>query len=164
MAQPVRALVAALDPDLPVYALARMSDVLAQSRWYIRVFGGLFVVFGVVALALASIGLYAVLAFSVSLREREMGIRMALGASVTDVLRLVFRDGMIQLGIGVAAGVTLGVIAARVARTVLFGVQPNDPALIAAVVGTLAATGFVACVVPATRATKSDPVRSLRSE
>jgi len=162
--QPLRMVVASLDPDLPVYAFATMSDVLAQSRWYIRVFGGLFVVFGIVALALSSIGLYAVLSFSVSLREREMGIRMALGASVTDVIRLVFRDGAMQLGIGIAVGVTLGVSAARVARTVLFGVQATDPALIGVVIGTLAVAGFAACVAPAVRATRSDPVRSLRSE
>ncbi len=162
--QPLRALVASLDPDLPVYAFATMSDVLAQSRWEIRVFGGLFIVFGIVALALASIGLYAVLAFSVSVREREMGIRMALGASAADVIRLVVRDGAIQLGIGAAVGVTLGIGAARAARTVLFGVQPNNPALLAVVIGTLAVTGFGACIVPAMRAIKSDPVQSLRSE
>ncbi len=162
--QPLRALVASLDPDLPVYAFATMSDVLAQSRWEIRVFGGLFIAFGIVALALASIGLYAVLAFSVSVREREMGIRMALGASAADVIRLVVRDGAIQLGIGAAVGVTLGIGAARAARTVLFGVQPSDPALLAVVIGTLAVTGFGACIVPAMRAIKSDPVQSLRSE
>jgi putative ABC transport system permease protein len=163
-AQPLRALVASLDPDLPVYALARMSDVLAQSRWYIRVFGGLFMVFGVVALALASIGLYAVLAFSVSLRERELGIRMALGAGVTDVVRLIIADGAVQLAIGALIGVTLGIGAARLARTVLFGVQANDPALVAVVIATLAVAGFAASIVPALRATRSDPVRSLRSE
>ncbi len=164
MVQPLRALVASLDPELPVYAPATMSEVLSQSRWYIRVFGGLFMVFGLVALLLASIGLYAVPAFSVSLREREIGIRVALGASVSDVLVLIFRDGAVQLAVGSLIGVTLGIAAARLARTVLFGVQPNDPALIAVVVATLALTGFAACIVPAVRATKSDPVRSLRSD
>lgn len=164
VAQPLRALVASLDPDLPVYALTRMSDVLAQSRWYIHVFGGLFMVFGVVALALASIGLYAVLAFSVSLREREMGIRMALGAGVGDVVRLIIADGVLQLAIGAFIGVTLGIGTARLARTVLFGVQPNDPALVGVVIATLAVVGFAACIIPALRATKADPVRSLRSE
>lgn len=162
--QPLRTLVAAIDPDTPVYAVATVADLLAQSRWYIRVFGGLFMVFGVVALVLASIGLYAVLAFSVSLREREMGIRMALGASAAAVIGLVFRDGAVQLASGATLGVLLGVAAARLARTVLFGVQPDDPALIAVVMATLAAAGIAACVVPALRATKSDPVRSLRSE
>ncbi|MEP6495236.1 MAG: ABC transporter permease [bacterium] len=164
VAQSLRAAVASLDPDLPVYSLAPMSDVLAQSRWDVRIFGGLFVVFGIVALALASIGLYAVLAFSVSRREREMGIRMALGAAGADIVGLVFRGGAVQLAIGVSVGVFLGVGAARLAGAVLFQVHATDPAIISVVIATLAATGFAACVAPAWRATKSDPVRSLRSE
>lgn len=164
LAQPLRALVASLDPDLPVYSITSMSDVLGQSRWDVRIFGGLFVVFGIVALALASIGLYAVLAFSVSRREREMGIRMALGAAAADVVRLVFRDGAIQLAIGVSVGTLLGIGAGRSAGAVLFEVQPSDPTIIAIVIATLATTGIVACVVPALRATRSDPVRSLRAE
>ena len=164
VAQPLRALVASLDRDLPVYALTSMEDVLHQSTWPMRVFGGLFIVFGIVALALASIGLYAVLAFSVSRREREMGIRMALGAAATDVVRLVVRGAAVQLSVGVTLGVVLGIAGAQLGRSALFGVEPSDPATIAVVIATLAATGFAACVVPALRATKSDPVRSLRAE
>src|SRR5205823_2436845 len=122
-AQRLRTVVASLDPDLPVYALTSMSEVLAESRWEVRVIGGLFTVFGLVALALASIGLYAMLAFSVAGREREMGIRMALGAGVADVVRLVVRGGAIQLGIGASIGVLLGVAAARLAGAVLFEVE-----------------------------------------
>jgi putative ABC transport system permease protein len=164
VAKPLRALVASLDSDLPVYALSSMRDVLAEPTWPMRVFGGLFVVFGIVALALASIGLYAVLAFSVSRREREMGIRMALGAAAGDVIRLVLVDGAVQLAIGVSIGVAMGIGLARLARAALFGVQPNDPSMIAIVIGTLAVAGFAASVVPAVRATRADPVRSLRSE
>jgi ABC-type antimicrobial peptide transport system permease subunit len=157
-------LIASLDQDLPVYSLLPMTDVLAQSRWDVRIFGGLFVIFGIVALALASIGLYAVLAFSMNRREREMGIRMALGATAANVVRLVFSDGAIQLGIGVSIGTLLGVGVAQLAGSVLFEVQPSDPAIIAIVISTLAATGLAACVGPAVRATRSDPVRSLRAE
>ena len=164
VAQPLRALIASLDQDLPVYSLLPMTDVLAQSRWDVRIFGGLFVIFGIVALALASIGLYAVLAFSMNRREREMGIRMALGATAANVVRLVFSDGAIQLGIGVSIGTLLGVGVAQLAGSVLFEVQPSDPAIIAIVISTLAATGLAACVGPAVRATRSDPVRSLRAE
>ena len=164
VAQPLRAAIASLDPDLPVYSLTPMSDVLAQSRWDVRVFGGLFVVFGIVALTLASIGLYAVLAFAVSRREREMGIRMALGAAALDVVRLVVRGAAVQLAIGVSIGTWLGIAAARLAGAVLFEVQPTDPAIIAIVIATLVATGLAACIVPAVRATKSDPVHSLRAE
>jgi predicted permease len=164
LAQPLRELVASLDADLPVYSLSTMSDALSEWAWPERIFGGLFVVFGISALVLASIGLYAVLAFTVSRRERELGIRLALGARAGEVVRLVLRDGAAQLLEGMGIGLLLGIVAARAARAVLFGVQPGDPVTIAAVVVTLAATGFVASIAPALRATKADPVRSLRSE
>ena len=164
VAQPLRALVASLDPDLPVYSLAPMRDVLAQSRWEVRVFGGLFVVFGIAALALASIGLYAVLAFMVAQRQREIGIRIALGAAVADVIRLVVRDGAAQLAVGGSIGLMLGIGAARLAGAVLFQVRATDPGILAVVIATVAITGLAASVVPAYRATRSDPVRSLRTE
>ncbi|MDQ6831104.1 MAG: ABC transporter permease, partial [Gemmatimonadota bacterium] len=164
LVQSLRALVATLDRDLPVYSLTSMSAAFDKSMSASRVFGGLFVVFGVVALALASIGLYAVLAFSVSRREREMGIRMALGAAATDVMRLVFKDAAVQLGLGVSLGLVLGMTGAQLGRAALFGVEPSDPATIVVVLATLALTSLVACIVPALRATKSDPVRSLRVE
>ena len=164
LSQPLRTIVTSLDRDLPVYSIASMTDVMKQSAWPSRVFGGLFAVFAIIALALASIGLYAVLAFAVSQRERELGIRIALGAAAADVVRLVFRDGAMQLAIGVPVGLFLGIAAAGAARAVLFGVQPTDPVIIGVVCATLAVTGFAACVVPALRATKADPVRSLRAE
>jgi putative ABC transport system permease protein len=93
-----------------------------------------------------------------------MGIRMALGAAALDVIRLVVRGAVIQLVIGVSIGMWLGIAAARLAGAVLFEVQPRDPAIIAIVIATLVATGLGACIVPAVRATKSDPVHSLRAE
>src|SRR5207302_6292185 len=110
------------------------------------------------------VGLYAVLAFSVRRREREMGIRMAIGARGADIVRLVLKDGAAQLATGVLIGVLPGIALARAAHAVLFEVQPSDPTIIGVVVGTLAITGFAASVVPALHATRSDPVRSLRSE
>lgn len=160
----LRGLVASIDHDLPVYSIASMEDVLEQTTWPARVFGGLFAVFGVVALVLASIGLYAVLAFTVRQRERELGIRMALGAAGADIMRLVFRDGGAQLAVGIPIGLALGVGAAGVARAVLFGVQPTDPVSIVVVVTVLVGTGCLACVVPALRASRADPLRSLRAE
>jgi putative ABC transport system permease protein len=160
----LRTLVTSLDPDLPVYALTTMRDAIDKARWDVWIFGGLFTVFGVVALVLASIGLYAVLAFSVSRREREMGIRMALGADASRIIRLVFRDGATQLAIGMPLGILLGLGMAGAARMVLFGVQPGDPLIVVVVVGTLAATGVAACIAPALRATRADPVRALRAE
>jgi putative ABC transport system permease protein len=164
LAKPLRDVVASMDRDLPVYSIASMQDVIAESTWPARVFGGLFAVFGVVALALASIGLYAVLAFAVRQRERELGIRMALGAVGADIVRLVFRDGLVQLAVGVPLGLILGIGAAGAARATLFGVQPTDPTAIGVVVAVLAATGCAACVMPAARAARVDPLQSLRSE
>jgi ABC-type antimicrobial peptide transport system permease subunit len=117
-----------------------------------------------IALALASIGLYAVLAFSVNQRDREMGVRMALGAAAADVVRLVVRGAAVQLAIGVSIGMLLGIGVARLAGAVLFEVKATDPGIIGVVIVTLATTGFAACVAPALRATKSDLVRSLRAE
>jgi hypothetical protein len=95
----VRDAVRAVDPDLPIYWVRDMSEVIRQQTWFYNVFGTLFIVFGVAALFLASVGLYGVLAFSVSRRIQEMGIRMALGANARDVLRLIVREGGIQLAI-----------------------------------------------------------------
>lgn len=164
LTQSLRSLVASIDRDLPVYSIATMQDVMKQTTWPARVFGGLFAVFGIIALVLASIGLYAVLAFTVKQRERELGIRIALGAAGVDIMRLVFRDGAAQLAIGIPIGLALGVGAAGVARAVLFGVQPTDPLSIAVVVAVLTVTGCVACLAPAVHATRADPLRSLRAE
>lgn len=164
LAQPLRALVGSIDRDLPVYSIAAMQDVIDESTWPARVFGGLFAVFGIAALALASIGLYAVLAFAVRQRERELGIRMALGAAAADIVRLVFRDGLVQLALGVPLGLVLGIAAAGVARAMLFGVHPADPAAIGVVVAVLTASGLTACVAPALRASRVDPLRNLRAE
>jgi predicted permease len=163
-ARPLRALVSSIDPALPVYSIATMDAVMTEALWPYRVFGGLFAIFGIIALALASIGLYAVVSFAVRQREREMGIRMALGAANADLMRLVFRHGAGQLAVGVPIGLILGIGAARLARSLFFGVQPADPVALAVVVGTITATGFVACVGPAFRAARADPIRSLRSD
>src|SRR6185295_18808074 len=98
-------------------------------------FGTMFVIFGVVALVLAAIGLYAVMAFSVGGRVRKMGIRMALGASSGDVIRTVCRRGALQIGVGMSVGLLAGVALVRAARAALFEVQPNDPSVFVLVVG-----------------------------
>jgi putative ABC transport system permease protein len=160
----VRRVMSALDPDAPVYSVTPMHDVLAQQLWPVRVFGTLFVIFGGVALVLAAIGLYAVMAFSVSRRVREMGIRLALGATSGDVIALVCRQGAVQVLIGMTIGLVLGSGAVRAARAALFEVQPGDPAVFALVVSVLGAAAITACLVPAARATRVDPVIALRSE
>ena len=160
----VRQVVTAIDPDAPVYAAATMDDVLYKPMWPVRVFGTLFVIFGVVSLVLAAIGLYAVMAFSVSRRIREMGIRMALGATGGNVIRMICRQGAKQTLIGMALGLTAGALMVRAVRMLLFEVQPSDPVVFALVAGVLGATAFVACIIPAVRATRVDPLVALRTE
>ena len=160
----VRKVVAALDPDVPVYAAASMDVVLSRPTWPLRVFGTLFVIFGFTSLMLAAIGLYAVMAFSVSRRAREMGIRMALGATAGAVIRLVCRQGATQIVIGMSIGLLFGAVFVRAVRMLLFEVQPNDPSVFAFVAVVLGLAAFVACLIPAIRATRVDPLTALRTD
>ena len=160
----IRAAVSALNADIPLYWVYAMDEAIARNVWHIRVFGGLFMVFGVVALFLAAIGLYAVMAFSVSRRAREVGIRIALGARTGHVLRLVFRQGIIQLAVGLTLGLGLAAGVSQLVSGVLFDVQPRDPATFAAVVGVLTFAGLLACYIPARRAARVDPLSAMRTE
>lgn len=123
----------------------------------------MFMIFGFIALFLAAIGLYAVMSFSVSRRTREIGIRMALGARGQDVVRMIFRQGAIQLGIGMAFGLVLALGVSQLLKILLLDVQPRDPYIFSGVVVTLLAAGLLACLIPARRATKVDPLAALRS-
>ncbi|HKV52401.1 MAG TPA: ABC transporter permease [Gemmatimonadaceae bacterium] len=160
----VRAAVAALNPDLPIYWTYPMTEAMARQVWFIRVFGTMFMLFGFVALFLAAIGLYAVMSFSVSRRVREMGIRMALGAQAGDVVRIIVRQGVLQIAIGVVAGLAFAATLAQFLVVVLFQVQPRDPLIFGGVAVVLGLTGMVACLVPALRATAVDPLTALRTD
>ena len=122
------------------------------------------VIFAGVALALAAVGTYGVLAYSVAERRREIGIRMALGASEGGVLTLVLRQGMVLAGIGLVVGLAGALAVTRVVSSLLFGVQPTDPITFAAVGLFMLGVAFVACVVPARRATRVDPLVALRMD
>ncbi len=164
LAKPVREAVASLNPDLPIYWPMTMTEAIAGPLWFIRVFGTMFMIFGFVALFLASIGLYAVMSFAVSRRSREMGVRMALGASASSVVRLMFKQGAWQLGLGLGIGLALAAGISRVMSVVLFDVQPLDAMVFGGVALTLAVTGTMACLIPARRATLVDPAVAMRSE
>jgi len=164
LADPVRGAVAVLDPDLPTYWPMTLDQAIAEPLWFVRVFGTMFMVFGFVALFLASIGLYAVMSFSVSRRTREVGVRMALGASARNVVRLILAGGIRQLALGLVIGLLLAAGIARLLTIILFDVQPLDPFVFGGVVLTLVVTGTVACVVPARRAALVDPSEAMRSE
>ncbi len=162
--QGVREAVASLNADIPLYWVQPFEDAVAQSLWFVRVFGAMFMIFGFVALFLASVGLYAVMSFSVSRRTREVGIRMALGAQGRDVVGMIFGQGLWQLGIGMAVGLTLALGISQLLKIVLFQVQPRDPVIFGGVAVVLIIVGLIACLVPARRATLVDPLVALRSD
>jgi len=164
LAPQVQSLVRALDPDLPIYEVRSMLGVIKNETWFFNVFGTVFVVFGAAALFMASVGLYGVLAFSVSRRVREMGIRMALGASARDVLGLIVRQGATQIAIGLVFGLALAFGLSRVLKVIMFDVEPSDPAVFAAIVLVISVVGLLASWVPARRATAVDPNEALRYE
>ena len=162
--QLVREAVAKQNPDVPLYWVYSMEEALARPLWFIRVFGTMFMAFGGIALFLASIGLYAVMSFSVSRRAKEVGIRMALGAQAGQVIRMVFRQGVWQLGLGITVGLALAVVIGQATSAILFDVQPRDPQVFGGVAIVLAIVGLLACLIPARRATKVDPLTALRSQ
>ena len=160
----LREQVQAVDPNLPLFGERTMEDVvsdsLAQRRFAMEVVG----LFGVLALLLASIGIYGVMAYSVSQRTREIGIRVALGASKGVILRWVLRQGVLLILVGVATGLLGAFALTRLLRTLLFGIAPTDLITYAALAGLLAVVALLACYIPARRATKVDPLVALRYE
>jgi predicted lysophospholipase L1 biosynthesis ABC-type transport system permease subunit len=161
---PVRDMVAGVDSDTPTYFVETLQTAIDRNLWFYGIFGGLFAAFGAAALFLASVGLYGVMSFSVSRRVQEMGIRMALGAGGRDVLRLVLRQGMGQIFVGMVIGTGLAVFVAKGLALVVYDAPPWDPVTYGTVFGVLAVTGFMASWVPARRATRVDPMAALRSE
>ena len=160
----VREAVADLDPNLPIYRVNTMDEVIERFTWAFGLFGGLFSIFGLLALFMAAVGLYGVMAFSVRKRTQEIGIRIALGADTLHVFRVVLGKGFMQLGVGILGGIGLGIALSRPLRFVLFDVDTSDISVYAAIVATLAVSGGLACVIPARRATKVDIVEALRPE
>jgi putative ABC transport system permease protein len=154
--------VQALDGDLPVTDLRTLDAMLWERTRSWRVYGSMFSIFAAMALLLASIGLYAVIAHSVIQRTQEIGVRMAMGASRQNILGMVFAHGMRQLIIGLAVGLVVSFALTRVLSALLVGVTPADPltSVTAALVLTLA--GVVGTAIPAHRAIKVDPMVALR--
>ncbi|HVX39962.1 MAG TPA: ABC transporter permease [Gemmatimonadaceae bacterium] len=160
----VRDAVAAVNPDIPLYWIDSLDNAIQQALWFVRVFGTMFMIFGFIALFLASVGLYAVMSFSVSRRAREVGIRMALGAQGRDVIRLIFGQGFLQLAIGMTLGLAMAFGISQLLKVILFQVEPRDPVIFGGVAAVLGLVGLVACLVPARRATLVDPLVALRSD
>ncbi len=160
----VRQAVQALDPNLPIYQVRSIAEVVHLNGWFFQVFGYIFIIFGIAALLMASVGLYGVLAFSVSRRVNEMGIRMALGAGAKQVRQLILRQGAVQIGIGLVLGLALAWGVSAMVQLIMFEVEPRDPSVFGAVVVMIAIVGIVASWVPAMRATRVDPMVALRYE
>ena len=164
LVQPVVAAIGAIDPEQPVFDIRTMVQVLDDKLAPQRLSALLLGVFAGIALVLAAVGIYSVLSYIVRGRSREIGIRRALGARTSDVLRLVIVEGMSPALVGVAAGTIAALASAQVMRTLVFGVSASDPVTFVAVGATLALVALIASLVPAYRALRLDPVQSLRAE
>jgi putative ABC transport system permease protein len=151
-------------PDVPVTDVLSMEDVITQSMASRRYTFFLLAAFAGLALLLAAVGMYGVLSYTVRRRAREIGIRMALGATNSDVLKLVVTDGMKPILLGVVIGLAAALALSRLIASLIFGVQPTDPFTFATVALLLVAVGILANIVPAYRASRIEPVRTRRDE
>ncbi len=161
---PIREAVTRIDPDLPFYYPETMANRVSESLVTRRTPMMLLAGFAGVALLLAAVGIYGVLAYSVTQRTRELGIRMALGSSPAEVSRLVVLQGVKVLGLGLVIGFTGSILLVRLIQSLLYGVQPTDPTVLLGVAVVLSAVGIGACLLPARRATRIDPVVALNAE
>jgi putative ABC transport system permease protein len=164
LAQPAKAVVASMDPDLPVYEIQPMETIIESSmapRWFTMLLLG---IFAVLALILAAIGLYGVIAYSVARRTQEIGLRMAVGAKRVDIFRLVIRQGLGLSLVGSLLGIAGALALSQLLSSLLYGVTPRDLLTFSAVPIVLTLVAFTACSAPAFSATRVDPIVALRYE
>ena len=160
----VRERIWTLDPDLALARLVPLDETISQSRWTVRVFAALFATFAWIAVVLSAVGLYAVTAYSVTQRQQEVGIRMALGAQRGDIVWLFTRQAFVSLSVGLVAGIAGAFAIGPLLRVFLVQTSPSDPVTLAAVAGMLVVVAAVASVWPARRATRVRPAMALRTE
>jgi len=164
MVVPVRRALQAIDPNIPFPRVESIQSLVDPQLRPWRLGATLFSAFGLLALVVASVGLYGVLAYDVASRTRELGVRSALGARTRDVAWLVLRRGLTVTAAGVAVGLVAAAIASRWVADLLFGVPARDPATLGAVAALLLLVAFVASLVPALRAARVNPQVALRAE
>jgi predicted permease len=154
----------AIEPDLPLFGILTMDQLLAQQRWPFRVFGSMFAIFAAIALVLSAVGLYAVTAYSVAQRTPEIGIRMALGAEGRQVMWLVLRRALVQLAVGLPVGIAGAFAVGRLLQSLLVQTSSRDPLTIALIGALMVVVSIAACLWPARKATRLDPAVALRYE
>jgi ABC-type antimicrobial peptide transport system permease subunit len=164
MSIPIQKQIAALDPQLPVYDVLTMQQIIEQSLGNASLSASLVLAFAVLSLILASVGLYGVLSYLTTQRTGEIGVRMALGAQRGQVVRLMLGDGLRPALYGLVLGLAASAGAVRLIESMLYGTRPLDPAIFAAVAATLLVVAALACLIPAWRASRIDPMQALRTE
>ena len=164
VAPAIRAAIWDIDPNLPIPDIVSMEGRMERSVADERFYSAILATFAVVALLLAAGGVYATFLYSVRQRVREMGIRLALGARRADVVRMVLMRGFMLTGVGIIIGLGTAAGAARLLATMVFGISPHDPLTYGVVSVLMAAVALAACLVPAVRAGRTDPMETLRTE
>ena len=161
---PVQQQIAALDPELPVSQVRTMRQIVGDSLGNLSFVAILVLAFAVLSLVLAAVGLYGVLAYLMTQRTRELGIRLALGAQREQVLRLMLFDGLRPALFGLGWGIAASLAATSIIQSMLSGTTPLDPMVFAGVATMLTGVATLACLIPAWRASRLDPLRALRAE
>jgi ABC-type antimicrobial peptide transport system permease subunit len=164
VAMPVQKQIASLDKQIAVYRVLTLPQIIGRSTASKSFSASLVLAFAVLSLMLAAVGLYGVLSYLVQQRVAEIGIRMALGAQRSEILRLVLLDGMRPVLLGLALGLLGGAVAGTLIKSILYGTRPLDPIVFAAMVGSLLLTAAIASAVPALRACRIEPTQALRME
>jgi putative ABC transport system permease protein len=164
MAASIREAVAGVDPDVALFTTSTMEAAIRSANTVHAWLSALFLLAGGLALFLAAIGLYGVMAFHVAQRTREIGVRMALGGGRGTIVRFVLRQGLAQIATGLVAGILLAVPVAWLLRAALLNVRPFDPLVFGSVLGVLLLAGWLGCLMPALRATRVDPQIALGEE
>jgi ABC-type antimicrobial peptide transport system permease subunit len=164
LAQQLRAEVQAFDANLPIFDIATLDEVVSERTFGFRIVAVLFTMLGGIALFLACVGIYSVMAFAVGARQREIGIRMALGARGPEIVGLVARTSMVQMTIGLVLGLVGAAGLTQLLSMFMYEVSASDPLTFLMVLVLLAITSVVAAVVPARRASNVDPLQALRSD
>jgi len=161
---PVQKQIAALDPEMPVHDVFTLRQIIEQSLGNANLSASLVLAFAILSLMLASVGLYGVLSYLTTQRTGEIGIRIALGAQRDQVMRLMLDDGMRPALYGLALGLATSAGAVRIVQSMLYETRPLDPMIFSAVAATLLAVAALACMIPAWKASRIDPMQALRNE